>query len=89
MDPRLPVTDANLRAMLEGRAPTGENGQKIQLHHRGGEPNLRVDEYDSDLHKQPGMHHTDDDSRIDRYDFSEQRARYWVTRARQILGADD
>jgi hypothetical protein len=81
-----PLTDKNLKSMLEGRAPRGTDGKKVQLHHRGQFANYRLDEYTATEHATLGLHEPDRDSDIDRKLFDEQRARYWVTRARQLLG---
>jgi hypothetical protein len=80
------LTDANLKSMLEGRAPTGTDGKKVQLHHRGQYRNYRLDEYTATEHASLGLHEPGRDSEIDRRLFAEQRARYWVTRARELLG---
>jgi hypothetical protein len=82
-----PVTDANLARMLEGRAPRDASGRPIVLHHRGQYANYFVDEYTVDEHRRLPLHEPGRDSSIDRTVFAEQRARYWVTRARKLLHA--
>lgn len=83
-------TDANLKRMLEGRAPVGKDGQKVQLHHRGQYANNRLDEYSPSEHlRELPLHELGRDSEIDHDVWPEQRSRYWVTRARQILRIDE
>jgi hypothetical protein len=79
------VDDANLQRMLGGNAPIDINGDFTELHHRDQQANYRVDEYTKRDH-QKLPHDKDRDSGIDRLDFAEQRGRYWVTRALEILG---
>jgi hypothetical protein len=38
------LTDANLKRLLEGRAPRDDTGQPTVLHHRGQHANYKVDE---------------------------------------------
>jgi hypothetical protein len=82
-------TDSNLKRMLEGRSPIGRDGRPVQLHHRGQYAGARLDEYAPREHQTLPLHEADRDSEIDRDLFAEQRARYWVTRAREILGIQE
>ncbi|MGZ4434981.1 MAG: eCIS core domain-containing protein [Trebonia sp.] len=84
---KFPLTDQNFRRMLLGTPPYGADGQRVNLHHRGGEPMGPLDEYRATQHQELGLHKDIEDSRIDRREFDEQRARYWVERARALLKA--
>jgi filamentous hemagglutinin len=82
---RFARNDANYQRMLDGRPPIGEDGEPIQLHHRTRGPMSRLDEYTGTQHRELGLHEQGLDSQIDRAEFDEQRARYWVWRARTLL----
>jgi hypothetical protein len=84
---KFPLTDQNYRRMLLGSPPYGADGQPVNLHHRGGEPMGPLDEYRATQHQELGLHKDIEDSRIDRRAFDDQRARYWVERARALLNA--
>ncbi|MGK5114748.1 HNH/ENDO VII family nuclease [Geodermatophilus sp. CPCC 205506] len=77
--------DSNLQRMLDGRPPIGRDGEPLNLHHRTRGPMSRLDEYSATEHRQLRLHEAGLDSQIDRTLFGEQRARYWVTRARSLL----
>jgi hypothetical protein len=74
-------SDRNLQEALCGRAPWARDGFKVQLHHRLGQPNGPVDEYNRERHRM--VHHYDriEVSRIDRNLWCRQRQRWWVQRA--------
>ena len=80
-------TAKNLQRMLDGKAPIDINGKPTELHHRGQFHNYKVDEYTAAEHRTLPLHEKDRDSEIDRFVFAEERARYWVERARGILNA--
>jgi hypothetical protein len=75
--------------MLFGRAPKGRDGLPVVLHHRAQQENGPLDEYSMTMHReQSRFMHGEDYTRIDRRVFDEQRARYWVSRARRQLGLE-
>ena len=84
---KFPLTDQNYRRMLRGSPPYGADGQRVNLHHRGGAPMGPLDEYTATQHQNLRLHEEIEDSRIDRREFDDQRARYWVERARALLNA--
>jgi hypothetical protein len=84
---KFPLTDQNYRRMLLGSPPYGSDGRRVNLHHRGGEPMGPLDEYSETQHQNLGLHGDIEDTRIDRREFDDQRARYWVDRARALLKA--
>jgi hypothetical protein len=81
-------SDPNLQRMLDGRPPIGRDGEPVNLHHRTRGPMSKLDEYSATEHRDLPLHEPDLDSQIDRDLFGEQRARYWVTRARRLLGLE-
>lgn len=78
-------TDGNYRRMLSGRPPIGIDGEPVNLHHRTRGPMSQLDEYTETEHRTLDLHEAGLDSLVDREAFDEQRARYWITRARDLL----
>jgi hypothetical protein len=81
-------TDDNLQKMLDGQAPVGIDGKKVQLHHRNRQKNGPLDEYTGSEHTKlsPYLHPADAPGYpVDRAQFVGQRERYWRSRARKYL----
>lgn len=75
----------NLERMRLGKAPIGEDGRPIELHHCGQKQTSTLAELSSSFHKE---HYTDLHantgglpSQIDRHVFDKQRVEYWKARA--------
>lgn len=83
------VSEENLKRMLNGKPPLGPDGKAVELHHRTRGPMSRLDEYTQTDHRNLGLHEPGVDSLIDREQFTKQRARYWISRARDLLGIGD
>lgn len=78
----------NLKEMLHGRAPFGNDGARIVLHHRGHFPCGPIDEYSAVVYRQFSRSDpTPEERRLDLGAFAAHHARYWVTRALAHLGA--
>ncbi|WP_419813121.1 HNH/ENDO VII family nuclease [Bacterioplanoides sp.] len=67
-----------------GQPPVGVDGKKIELHHRNQNPDGPLDELTNTTHK--NVDHPKKVSEIDRNKFKGERRRYWVERARELLG---
>jgi hypothetical protein len=83
------INKSNLDKMLKGYAPKGPDGKEVQLHHRTRGPKSRLDEYTFRDHSELPLHEKDLDTQIDREVFDKERARYWVSRARELLRIPD
>lgn len=82
-------TRRNVQEMLNGRPPWGTDGEKVVLHHRAQQKGGPLDELTAREHRELTKRlHGEDISQIDRELFDEQRARYWVARAREFLGVE-
>ena len=78
------LTDENLALMEKGRPPIGRDGLPVELHHRNQNPLGPLDEMTSTTHDT--IPHPITPSQIDRGAFAGERSRYWVSRARELLG---
>ena len=79
----------NLERMSEGKCPVAPDGQKIELHHIGQNPDAPLAELTSEEHRGERndmiLHDkTIVESRIDRIAFRQERESYWMERAEQI-----
>lgn len=80
----------NLERMSEGKCPVAFDGQKIELHHIGQNPDAPLAELTTEEHRGEGndliLHDkTIAESKIDRITFRQERESYWRTRAEQII----
>ena len=80
------LTPDNLARMERGQPPMGRDGVEVQLHHRNQNPAGPLDELSATTHRQTP--HPLSPSRIDRRAFRGERRRYWIQRARKLLGQD-
>ena len=80
------LTPRNQRLMEAGRPPIGRDGRVVELHHRNQCPNGPLDEMTATTHD--AVPHPFSPSRINRSQFAGERARYWRTRVRVLLGQD-
>jgi filamentous hemagglutinin len=78
------LTSENLARMERGAPPIGRDGASIQLHHRNQNPSGPLDEVTATTHRT--IDHPIRPSQIDRDQFAGERRRYWVERARELLG---
>ncbi|WP_434987175.1 hemagglutinin repeat-containing protein [Vreelandella zhaodongensis] len=78
------LTAENLVRMERGAPPIGRDGASIQLHHRNQNPAGPLDEVSATTHRT--IDHPIRPSQIDRDQFAGERRRYWVERARELLG---
>lgn len=79
----------NLERMREGKCPYSTDGQKIELHHIGQNPNAPLAELTTIEHRGPEndmtLHDkTISESKIDREAFRSERMNYWKARAELI-----
>jgi hypothetical protein len=78
----------NLERMKEGKAPLDKNGNPIELHHIGQNPDSPLVELTRDEHRGKGndniLHNKTDESKIDREVFGSERAEHWKERTAQI-----
>jgi hypothetical protein len=81
---RVDLTEKNLALMEKGRPPIGGDGLQVELHHRNQNPLGPLDEMTSTTHDT--IPHPITPSQIDRGALASERSRYWVTRARELLG---
>jgi len=80
------MTPDNLARMERGQPPLGYDGMPVQLHHRGQNPAGPLDELSTTTHRM--IDHPIQPSQIDRNQFAGERKRYWVQRARELLGQE-
>jgi len=80
------MTPENLARMEKGQPPIGKDNKTIELHHRDQNPAGPLDELSNTTHKT--VAHPETTSRIDRNQFAGERRRYWVERARELLGQE-
>ena len=79
----------NLERMKQGKCPYSKDGQKIELHHIGQNPDAPLAELTQTEHRGPKndmtLHDkTIDETKIDREKFREERENHWKARAEQI-----
>lgn len=79
----------NLERMKCGKCPISDDGQKIELHHIGQNPNAPLAELKEQEHRGKVndmiLHDkTIEESLIDRYAFREERESHWIARAEII-----
>lgn len=79
----------NLERMLEGKSPVTSNGEKIELHHIGQNPDAPLAELTTEEHRgyksDMILHDKTVESKIDRYAFRAERESYWMSRAEQLI----
>jgi hypothetical protein len=80
------LTPENQRLMEAGRPTIGRDGLPVELHHRNQSPLGPLDEMTSTTHD--NVPHPISPSQIDRSQFAGERARYWRTRIRILLGQE-
>jgi RHS repeat-associated protein len=80
------LTPENLKRMEKGQPPIGRDGKPVELHHQGQNPTGPLDELTSTTHDT--VPHSNAPSRINRRAFRGERRRYWVQRARELLGQE-
>jgi hypothetical protein len=78
------LTPENQRLMEAGRSPIGRDGREVVLHHRDQSRHGPLDEKTATTHD--NVSHPKSPSEIDRNKFARERARYWRTRIRILLG---
>lgn len=82
--------ETNIDRMRQGKCPRTANGENIELHHIGQNPNAPLAELTSTEHRGPDndmtLHDKTQESRIDRKAFRQQREEYWKARADAIDG---
>jgi hypothetical protein len=80
------LNQQNQRLMEAGRPPVGNDALPVELHHRNQSPNGPLDEMTSTTHN--GVSHPESPSQINRNQFKGERARYWRSRIRVLLGQE-
>jgi RHS repeat-associated protein len=80
------LTPENQRLMEAGRPPIGFDGLPVELHHRGQSPLGPLDEMTATTHDT--VPHPRSPSEINRSKFAGERARYWRTVVRILLGQE-
>lgn len=80
--------ETNLDRMKAGKAPLDKDGNPIELHHIGQEPDSPLVELTRAEHRGVGndniLHNKVDESCIDREGFGRERAEHWKARAAKI-----
>lgn len=75
----------NLERMEKGKAPLGQNGKPIELHHVGQKMDSPLAELTKSEHMSNGndtvLHNKQKESEINRTEFKDERAEHWKTRA--------
>lgn len=78
----------NLERMKQGKCPISYDGQNIELHHIGQNPNASLAELTTTEHRgtknDMTLHDKTEESKIDRVSFRTERENYWRARAEQI-----
>lgn len=80
--------DTNMERMRKGKAPLGEDGRPIELHHIGQKQDSALAELTRAEHREGGndgvLHDKYKETEIDRVDFDKERQAHWKARAEQI-----
>ena len=81
--------ETNLERMKEGKCPVTDDGQKIELHHIGQNPDAPLAELTQEEHRGKDsdiiLHNkTIEESQIDRIQFRIEREEHWRARAEEI-----
>lgn len=89
IDPNLECDgETNLERMSRGCCPISQDGQKIELHHIGQDPDSPLAELTTEEHRGEAndmiLHDKTNESNIDRATFRRERESYWIARAEQI-----
>lgn len=78
----------NLERMRQGKCPCTADGENIELHHIGQNPNAPLAELTTTEHRGSNndmiLHDKTKESQIDRIAFRQQRENYWKARAETI-----
>ena len=80
--------ETNLDRMRQGKCPRTADGENVELHHIGQNPDAPLAELTSTEHRGPDndmtLHDKTQESKIDRNAFRQQREEYWKARAEAI-----